>query len=384
MNRIKKIIFCSLLGFLILAVLVHFWLTDPYGVMRQVFNLQSPLAKFSQQCSEHSPEWLGEISLAGVDELKALATQVAFINRDGKLSHCETGWRSTMLVSPAVNEATRFRYGSLTKPVTASAIIALINDGALGYQDRLAKGLQQRERSPVSPYMLGVTIEQLLRHRSGVQGEVFLTREKPVCPDRLALLMATGTVRGAGEFKYSNLGYCLLGEVIANKTGQPYKQAIDRLFSLGGRGIRFVDYESGIDEVRRDFRFNDFYGVNNKGRFDYDAVAATAGLSGSASAYARLIKDMIHQTDEGILSGFDEECDDRSLKNCYGYAFYSYSPMSGKRLYVKEGYMPGASGVVVINDEGEVFVWLGNSDTENAASGMAMKIFLDKLVGLGF
>ena len=58
--------------------------------------------------------------------------------------------------------------------------------------------------------------------------------------------------------------------------------------------------------------------------------------------------------------------------------------MNGERLYVKEGYMPGASGVVVINDEGEVFVWLGNSDTENAASGMAMKIFLDKLVGLGF
>ena len=381
MNSIKKIIICSLLGFFVLAVPFHFWLTDRHAVMRQVFNFQVPFAKLSQQCSEYSPPWLGEISAVGVDELKALATQVAFIDKKGGLSHCETGWRSAMFFSPRVDEDTRFRYGSLTKPVTASAILALINEGKVDYRDRL---MDELAGLPGHSDLQGVTIAQLLRHRSGVQGEMFLTREKPDCPDNLASFMATGTVRREGNFEYSNMGYCLLGEVVAHKAGRPYKQAIEQLYGLSERGMRFVDYQTEADEVKRDFRFNDFYGKNNKGRFDYEAVAATAGLSGSASAYARLLKDMIHQTDEEILSGFDAECDDRSLKFCYGYAFYSYSPMGGERLYVKEGYMPGAAGVAVVNDEGGVFVWLGNSDTENAASGVAMKAFLNRLVGLGF
>ncbi|WP_348677726.1 serine hydrolase domain-containing protein [Alcanivorax profundi] len=384
MNSIKRILCVSFVGFVFIAVPVHFWLTDPHGVMRQAFVIQAPLSKLAQQCSSNSPDWLGRISLTGVDQLKALSTQAAFLDKNGNLSHCETGWNSVIFFSDRVDANTRFRYGSLTKPLTASAIIMLVNNGKLSYQSGLADSLGYDVGSSVNQDFLAVTIEKLLLHRSGVQGHIFLNRKKPVCPDDLASFMATGKVKRAGDFEYSNMGYCLLGEVVAHKDGRPYKQAMERLYGLSERGMRFVGYQTEIDEVKRDFRFNDFYGVNNKGRFDYGAVAATAGLSGSASAYARLIKDMIHQTDEDILSGFDAECDDRSLKNCYGYAFYSYSPMNGERLYVKEGYMPGASGVVVINDEGEVFVWLGNSDTENAASGMAMKIFLDKLVGLGF
>ncbi|KZY37444.1 hypothetical protein A3754_10300 [Alcanivorax sp. HI0083] len=379
MNSIKKIIICSLLGFFVLAVPFHFWLTDRHAVMRQVFNFQVPFAKLSQQCSEYSPPWLGEISAVGVDELKALATQVAFIDKKGGLSHCETGWRSAMFFSPRVDKNTRFRYGSLTKPVTASAILALINEGKVDYQDRLMDELGGRAGLPGHSDLQGVTIAQLLRHRSGVQGEIFLTREKPDCPNDLASFMATGAVRRAGEFEYSNMGYCLLGEVVANKKGLPYKQAIEQLYGLSDRGMRFVGYETENDEVERDFRFNDFYGVNNKGRFDYEAVAATAGLSGSASAYARLIKDIIHQTDQDILSGFDAGCDDRSLKSCYGYAFYLYSPAGRQRFFVKEGYMPGSAGLVVVNDKNEVFVWLGNSDTENAASGGPMEKILMEL-----
>ncbi len=289
-----------------------------------------------------------------------------------------------MFFSDRVDVNTRFRYGSLTKPVTASAIIILVNEGKLSYRSGLADSLGHDVVPSVSQDLSGVTIEDLLLHRSGIQGQIFLNREKPQCPDGLGPYMAEGKVKRNGDFEYSNMGYCLLGEVIANKAGQPYKQAVDRLFSLRGRGIRFVDYESGMDEVRRDFRFNDFYGVNNKGRFDYEAVAATAGLSGSASAYGRLIKDMIRQTGGENLAGFDEGCNDSRLKACYGYAFYSYSLMGGKRVFVKEGYMPGASGVAVVNEKGEVFVWLGNSDTENAASGIRMSRFLGQLMGTEF
>lgn len=384
MNRLKRIVLFTLVGVIFLSVPIHFWMTDPQDVMRRAFFLQAPLAKLSQQCSPNSPGWLGRMSLAGVDQLKALSTQVAFVDKNGGLSHCETGWQSTVLFSRRVDDNTRFRYGSLTKPVTASAIIILANEGRIDYRDDLVDSLNLGITSFVNAAFREVTVEQLLRHRSGIQGEIFLNRKKTACPNDLASFIAEGKIKRAGEFEYSNMGYCLLGEVISNKVGRPYKNAIDQLYGLNQRGILFVEYERKGDEVKRDFRFNDFYGVNNKGRFDYESVAATAGLSGSASAYSLLLKDIIGKTNGEILAGFDESCDDSNFKSCYGYGFYAYTPPEGRRLLVKEGYMPGASGVVVVNEEREIFVWLGNSDTENAVSGESMRKFLKRLGGEGF
>jgi len=384
MNRIKRIVFSSAFGFSFLVIPVHFWMTDSHGVMQQAFFFQAPLSKLSQQCSPNSPNWLKTVSLAGVDQLKALSTQVAFLDENGRLSHCETGWRSTMFFSRRVSSNTRFRYGSLTKPVTASAIVILINEGVLDYRSSLADSLSQDVTLFVNEDLWGVTVEKLLRHRSGIQGEIFVNRKKPSCPDGLAAYMADGKVKGDGEFEYSNMGYCLLGEVVAYKAGRPYKKAVDHFYGLANRGMRFVKYEEQADEVERDFRFNDFYGINNKGRFDYESVAATAGLSGSASAYSFLIRDMINKTHGDILAGFDSKCDHSKFKNCYGYGFYSYAPPGRQKMLIKEGYMPGSSGVVVINEKGEVFVWLGNSDTENASSGIAMKNFLDSVSIAGF
>ncbi len=384
MNSIKRIFCFSLAGFVFIAVPVHFWMTDPHGVMRQAFFIQAPLSKLTQQCSPNSPDWLGRISLTGIEQLKSLSTQVAFVDKNGNLSHCETGWKSAMFFSGRVDANTRFRYGSLTKPVTASAIIVLVNKGKLSYQSGLADSLGFDVAPSVNQGLSGVTIKNLLLHRSGIQGQIFLNREKPSCPDGLGSYMAEGKVKRNGDFEYSNMGYCLLGEVLAHKTGHSYEQAIEQLYGLSNRGMLFVGYERQHDEVKRDFRFNDFYGVNNKGRFDYKSVAATAGLSGSASAYSLLIREMIGKTGGDILGGFDAGCDDSSFKHCYGFGFYSYAPKAAERLMVKEGYMPGASGVVVINEEKEVFVWLGNSDTENSARGEAMREFLIMLGRAGF
>lgn len=369
----------SILGVLCLGAPLHFWLTDRHAVMRGVFGIQAPVARLSAACSEGSPSWLDEMSAHGIFRLKALSTQVALLNKRGELHHCETGWESTMLFSNRVNKNTRFRYGSMTKPITAAKILSLTEKKKLALDSTLGDlfSMPEKEETPAN-----VTIGQLLSHRSGIPGHIFVNNSKPICPYGLADLVSSGQVSDNGEFEYSNLGYCILGEVIAVVTGMPYRTAMDSTYHLSARNIGYVQYEEADDEVERDFRFNDFYGRNLKGRFDYDAISSTAGMSGSASAYAILLDDLIEKT---VPEFFESAgCDSHIFKKCHGYAFYEYSPTSDKIYQIKDGYLPGASGLVVVNDDQEIFVWLGNSDTENAASGENMKRFLAELAETGF
>lgn len=379
MNSIVKVLLVAVLGFALLAVPLHFWLVDRHAFLRAVYGIQAPVARLSATCSEGAPGWLAEMTSQGIDRLKALSTQVALIDRQGKRSHCETGWESTMLLSSRVDEDTRFRYGSMTKLVTAAKVVSLVREDSLSFDSTLGEVFSvPGEEGSVSR----VTVGQLLRHRSGIMGHVFSSEAKPVCPYRLNDLISSGEVSNGGQLQYSNLGYCVLGEVIAEVTGEPYRAVMESSYNLSARNIDYVGYEEAEDEVERDFRFNDFYGRNLKGRFDYNAISSTAGMSGSASAYALLLNDLIEETAPTLFQ--NGGCDSRAFKRCYDYAFYEYSPTGDAVYRVKEGYLPGAAGVVVVNEDREIFVWLGNSDTENAAAGDNMKQFLAKLAEAGF
>ncbi|SFR51537.1 CubicO group peptidase, beta-lactamase class C family [Marinobacter daqiaonensis] len=368
-----------LLGIICLSLALHYWLSDRNAVMRALFTVQAPIARLSAKCSEGAPDWLGEMTSHGIVRLKALSTQVAFVDEQGKLSHCETGWKSTMLLSEMVDQDTRFRYGSLTKPITAAKVLDLVKEEKLTLQS----ALDDLFSMPEGTGSVGdVTVGQLLSHRSGIRGQIFVNNMTPVCPYALSDLISSGNVGSVGDFQYSNLGYCILGEVIAVATGRSYRSAVESSYYLSERNIGYVQYDEAVDEVERDFRFNDFYGRNLKGRFDYDAISSTAGMSGSASAYALLLRDLIKGAAPDFF--YSGDCDSSVFKKCYGYAFYEYSPVSEKAYQIKEGYLPGASGVAVINENREIFVWLGNSDTDNAAAGQNMKGFLAELAKTRF
>jgi CubicO group peptidase (beta-lactamase class C family) len=356
-------------------------MTEKEVILQHAFPLQAPVSIFSKQCSEKAPEWLHSMTRKGVNTLKALSTQTAFIGNDGRLHHCETGWLSAMFFSERVSKDALFRYGSLTKPVTALKVLSLINEGRIRLDSTLSDIFDLSEQEDSLGGYKGVTVAQLLSHRSGVEGGMFVEKTSPDCPSKVKSGLSRKAL-GDKKSKYSNIGYCVLGEIIASVLRVDYRQAMEESFGLSKRGIGYAEYETQVGEVSRDFRFNDFYGVNNKGRFDYQAISSTAGMMGSASAYASLLKGGLKRTRPDAL--IEDDCDQTVYKNCYGYVFYGYEPLPGVRYWIKEGYLPGAGGVVVINDENEVFVWLGNSDTENASKGEAMREFLRGLALSGF
>jgi len=119
---------------------------------------------------------------------------------------------------------TRFRIGAMGNMFTAVAIMRLVQDGRLALSDRVAKLLPELDDAPVG----SLTVEQLLTHTAGTDDVEHLgwkmdLRRLRTHSDYVAefgdsdLLFPPGT-----QFRFSTLGYILLGAVIERVTDRNY------------------------------------------------------------------------------------------------------------------------------------------------------------------
>lgn len=123
-----------------------------------------------------------------------------------------------------------FAIGSVSKAVTAAAVLDLIGEGELALGDRVGDrvdGLQ----GPVAD----ATVEQMLLHTSGLTGEVGLDHEPLSHDQALAALSGLDLAFPPGqEFLYSNAGYVLLALLVEDVAGVDYRaRLVDRVLPPG-------------------------------------------------------------------------------------------------------------------------------------------------------
>ncbi len=127
-----------------------------------------------------------------------------------------------------------FHIGSVGKQFTALAIMMLVEEGKLGYEDPL-----QRYLPELPAWSKKVTIRHLLHHTSGLPdydddlGERLFNQSER--PDNLDLLAVLSTMRklpaNPGElFEYSNPGYDLLGLIIERVSRQRFSDFVQSSF----------------------------------------------------------------------------------------------------------------------------------------------------------
>lgn len=121
--------------------------------------------------------------------------------------------------------STVFSLGSVTKPVTATAVLVLADQGQIGLRDRLGDRL-----SHVPPSHAAITIEQLLSHTAGLPdatGEDFDRGERD---EVLGMIFETPLRFAPGTaYAYSNAGYSVLAAIVEDVTGEPFEAALRRL-----------------------------------------------------------------------------------------------------------------------------------------------------------
>ena len=142
---------------------------------------------------------------------------VAGVVRDGGLA-----WSAGRGEVAEPHTDMQYRLGSISKPVTAIVVLRLRDEGLLHLDDPLDRHL------PGTP--LGDrTIGQLLSHVAGASAESpggWWERTQGGSLDDLAL-GADDVVLGAGRrFHYSNLGFGLLGELVATLRGTTWEDAV--------------------------------------------------------------------------------------------------------------------------------------------------------------
>ena len=162
---------------------------------------------------------------------------------------------------------TLLRIASTSKPITAVAVLRLIQEGKLGLDDRVFEILNDFHPpagSSVDPRLAEIKVRHLLQHSGGWESETagdpqFMTREiaeglglqPPASPQTLIrywmgkpLQFSPGT-----KHVYSNFGYNVLGRVIEKVTGQTYEDHVNSKI-LMPLGIRRMQIGQTLREQR--------------------------------------------------------------------------------------------------------------------------------------
>jgi CubicO group peptidase (beta-lactamase class C family) len=195
-----------------------------------------------------------------------------------------------------IDARTNFRLASVTKQFTAAAVMLLVRDGNLRYEDSLTGSF------PDFPeYGQAITIRHLLNHTSGLPdyedlmppADSTLPMEQVQIKDAgvLELLKRqdSGKFVPGAQWAYSNSGYVLLGLVVEKASGRPFAEFLrDRIFApLKMTGT--VAYEHGKNDVP-----NRAYGHTREGgrwrETDQSPTSATLGDGGIYSSLSDLLK----------------------------------------------------------------------------------------------
>jgi CubicO group peptidase (beta-lactamase class C family) len=150
---------------------------------------------------------------------------------DGRLAHTGAlGYRDATTKAP-VDADTVFRIASMTKSFTALCIMKLRDEGKLSLDDPAERYVPELAGLvPPTADSPRITIRHLLSHAEGFpEDNPWGDRQLAATDDEMAAMMKRGipfsTVPGTA-YEYSNFGFAILGRIVSNVSGMPYRQYV--------------------------------------------------------------------------------------------------------------------------------------------------------------
>ena len=137
-----------------------------------------------------------------------------------------------------VDERTLFHWGSITKTLTAVAIMQLRDRGRLSLDDKVSRYLPEL-RAVHDPFGMidSITIRMLLSHSAGFQAPTWPYKEgrswepfEPTTWNQLVAMMPYQQLhfRPGSRFGYSNPGFIYLARIVEQLTGDPWEAYVQK------------------------------------------------------------------------------------------------------------------------------------------------------------
>lgn len=165
------------------------------------------------------------------DAAPSLAVAVA---RDGRIAWAEAfGWADREHRVPATPH-TRYSLASVSKPVTATGLMLLVERGLVDLDRPIDDYLGDTPLAARLGPAEGATVRRVANHTAGlpVHHHFFIVGQRAPPPMEETIRRYGQIVLPPGErFQYSNLGYGLIGHAIARRTGRAFDAFMrDELF----------------------------------------------------------------------------------------------------------------------------------------------------------
>ncbi|GAO40652.1 putative hydrolase [Sphingomonas changbaiensis NBRC 104936] len=193
-----------------------------------------------------TPAQIAEIDRIAVQALKETGVPSASVAvvTDGKLQFAKAYGKQRNDASPPTTTAA-YPIASVSKQITAGAILLLAEEGKLSLDDKVSRYLPELTDADK------ITIRQLLNHTSGYrdfwpQNYAFSAMEKPVKPQEILDRWAKQPLDfpPGSQWQYSNTGFVAAGLIIEKVTGEPLMQFLQtRIFQPLHMKVGDSDYD---------------------------------------------------------------------------------------------------------------------------------------------
>jgi CubicO group peptidase (beta-lactamase class C family) len=173
---------------------------------------------------------VGELIRSVVRKSRAPGIQYVVVDCAAVLYECHAGSADLATQRPMLADTTMMAF-SMSKTVTAVAVLQLVDQGAVTLDEPIAGII------PWQPYGPEVTIRQLLCHSAGIPNPIPLrwvhSAGDPAFDERAKLAAVLRRYPWLNSppgtrFAYSNIGYWLLGYVVAAISGEPFRSYVAR------------------------------------------------------------------------------------------------------------------------------------------------------------
>ncbi|AWF81423.1 penicillin-binding protein [Microbulbifer sp. A4B17] len=278
---------------------------------------------------------------------------VFLVKRDGT-DILRKGFGSANVAQKIPNRIdTQYRIGSLSKTLTALAVVQLKNTGKIPSYD-----------TPVSHFVKDyprgdeITLRHLLTHRSGIP-EFFngIDHSESFSPLELVNLTKFKPLEfEPGEkYSYSNSNYILLGYLIELISGYAYKQYLSQHI-LEELGLDHTGYgESTISQANHAQGYTTANQAEPANYIDM-SIPYSAGALSSNLADLETWSESI--ATGSLISAADKE--DVFAERGYGFGWVT-STVAGKKVYTQSGGIYGFSALIVIfPEENHLIIGLSN------------------------
>nr|WP_315163499.1 serine hydrolase domain-containing protein [uncultured Flavobacterium sp.] len=284
----------------------------------------------------------------------------------------------------SITSTTPLHIASVSKVVTATAILKLINANRLKLDQKVNSILKE------FPYP-DVTIRMLLNHRSGMRNYAYFTDRDKNIWDRhniltnqdILTIMATKNIglesKTNTRFAYCNTNYAMLALVIEKVTKLPYKEAMNQIIfkPLGMKNTFVFDYEKDKEKIVPSYKANrveigkDYldavYGDKNIYSTPRDLLKLDRSRNGGFLEPALLAQ---------VYEGYSNE---REGKKNYGLGIRMINWKTGQNFYFHNGWWHGnTSAYITLQKENVTIIALSNKFTKQTYNVRKLsKIFGD-------